>query len=168
MPIPEYASLPGEKLVEMCSRSAYTLDGLWFTLVEEKFGLEKALEIDIEVWRRLSIAQARRVLKYFHITEEHPVHKLMKVIQLDPLLYVFQPTVVELTEKRAVLRMANCPPQKARIRDGRGEFPCKPVGINMLNAYIEVIDPRIKLTHVICPPDVHPGHFWCEWQFEMP
>jgi len=168
MPIPEYSRIPPDKLVEFCSRSAYTLDGLWFTLVEEKFGLEKALEIDIEVWRRLSEAQARRVLKYFHITEEHPVPKLMKVIQLDPLLYVFEPQVVEMTEKKAVLRMTNCPPQKARIRDGRGEFPCKPVGINMLNAYIRVIDPRIEMTHAICPPDLHPDHFWCEWHFEMP
>jgi len=91
----------------------------------------------------------------------------MKVIQLDPLLYVFEPTVVELTEKKTVLRMTNCPPQKARIRDGRGEFPCKPVGINMLNAYIRVIDPRIELTHAVCPPDAHPDHFWCEWHFEM-
>lgn len=167
MTIPEFSQIPPAKLVELCSRSAYTLDGLWFSLVEEKLGLEKALEIDIEVWRRLCETQARRILKYFNVKEEHPVHRLIKVIQLDPLLYVFEPQVVELTEKRAVLRMTNCPPQKARIRDGRGEFPCKPVGINIFKAYIEVVDPRIKLTHSVCPPDPHPAHFWCEWQFEM-
>ena len=47
-----HSSIPTEKLVELCSRSAYTLDGLWFTLVEEKFGRDTALEIDVEVWRR--------------------------------------------------------------------------------------------------------------------
>jgi len=167
MPIPEFSKIPTEKLVELCSRSAYTLDGLWFTLVEEKLGLEKALEIDIEVWRQLCATQARRILKYFNVKEEHPVHRLIKVIQLDPLLYVFEPQVVELMEKRAILRMTNCPPQKARIKDGRGEFPCKPVGINIFNAYIKVVNPRIKLTRSICPPDPHPSHFWCEWQFEI-
>jgi len=163
----EHSKIPPEKLVELCSRSSYTLDGLWFTLVEEKFGLDAALEIDVEVWRRLCLVQARRVQKYFTIDEGSPIRNLIKVIELDPLLAVFKPRAAELTDNRAVLRFTDCPPQKARIRDGRGEFPCKAVGIALLGSYAEVIDPRIKMSCLTCPPDAHPAQFWCEWQFEL-
>jgi len=163
----EFSRIPVEKLVDLCSRGAYTLDGLWFTLLEKEFGLEKALEIDTEVWKQLCLTQARRVLKYFSIAEPNPIRKVIKVIQLDPLLFIYKPQVVKLTDSRAVLRMTDCPPQKARIRDGRGEFPCKSVGIGMLQAYAQVIDPRIKLGCATCPPDAHPDEFWCEWHFEL-
>ena len=163
----EHSQIPTEKLVEFCSRSAYTLDGLWFTLVEERFGLDAALEIDVEVWRRLCLVQARRVQKYFPIDEGSSIRNLLKAIELDPLWVIFKPRVVELTDSRAVLRFTDCPPQKARIRNGRGEFPCKPVGIAFLNSYVEVIAPEIKLSCLTCPPDAHPTQYWCEWQFEI-
>jgi hypothetical protein len=163
----EYSQIPVEKLVELCSRGAYTLDGLWFTLVEEKYGIDAALEIDIEVWRRLCLVQARRVPKYLPIKESSPMRRLIRVIELDPVLNVFKPKAVELTDERAVLRFTDCPPQKARVRDGRGEFPCKSVGKAYLNSYIEIIDPRIKLTCVTCPPDAHPPEYWCQWQFDL-
>lgn len=44
-------SLVGNNLAELCSKSLYTLDGLWFTLLEKKYGLDVALDIDEEVWR---------------------------------------------------------------------------------------------------------------------
>jgi len=163
----KYSQIPIEKLVELCSRSSYTLDGLWFSLVEEKFGLDAALEIDEEVWRKLCLVQARRIQKYFPIDEGSSIRNLIKVIELDPLFAIFKPEAVELTDNRAVLRFTDCPPQKARIRDGRGEFPCKSVGITFLTSYIEVVDPKIKLTCLTCPPDAHPAQFWCEWQFEI-
>ena len=164
---PEYSQIPAEKLVELCSRGAYTMDGLWFTLVEEKYGLDAALEIDIEVWRKMCLAQAKRVPEYLPIKESNPMRRLIKVIALDPFLHVFKIQVAELTDTRAVLRFTDCPPQKARIRDGRGEFPCKPVAMTYLNSYIEVIDPRIELTCVTCPPDAHPSEYWCQWQFDL-
>jgi len=163
----EYSQIPAAKLVELCSRGAYTLDGLWFTLVEEKYGTEAALEIDIEVWRQLCLTQARRVLRYLPVKESSPMRRLIKVIELDPLLNVFRPMAVELADERAVLRFTDCPPQKARLRDGRGEFPCKSVGLAFLNSYIKVIDPRIKLSCVACPPDKHPPGYWCQWQFDL-
>ncbi len=47
----DHSSIPAEKLIELCSRSSDTLDGLGFTPVEEKFDRDMALEIDVEVWR---------------------------------------------------------------------------------------------------------------------
>jgi hypothetical protein len=34
----------------MYSRNWLTVDGLWFSGVEEKFGLDEALELDVRMW----------------------------------------------------------------------------------------------------------------------
>ena len=163
----EYSQIPEEKLVELCSRSCYTVDGLWFTAIEQKYGLDVALELDIEVWRRLGLIQAKRVLKTFAIKEDNPIQTVMSVLQVDPIMLVYKPEIVALTDNKVVFRCADCPPQKARVRDGRGEFPCKPVGIAIFTSYAEVINPEIKLSCLVCPPDAHPSEYFCEWQFEI-
>jgi len=49
----ELEKLPKETLIElikMYSRNWHTCDGLWFSGVEERYGVDKALEIDINMW----------------------------------------------------------------------------------------------------------------------
>jgi len=157
---------PEGNLAELCSKSLYTLDGLWFTLLEKKYGLEVALDIDEEVWRRFCPIHIGRVLQAFPIKTDNPIRAVISLLKSDPVLFIFKPEVVELTDSKAVFRITDCPPQKARVRDGRGEFPCQQVGMIMFKAYAEAIDPRIKLTNLACPPDTHLPQYWCEWQFE--
>jgi hypothetical protein len=167
MPGVDYSQMPTENLLELCSKSLYTVDGLWFTAVEQKYGLDLALELDVEVWRRLGQIQARRMVKTFTIKKDNPVQDFVSVLQADPLLFVYKPQVAELTDSKAVFRCTDCPPQKARIRDGRGEFPCKAVAMAFFIACAEVVDPGIKISCLTCPPDAHPPQYWCEWQFEI-
>ena len=167
MPGLDHSQIPTEKLIELCSKSLYTVDGLWFTVVEQKYGLDVALELDVEVWRRLGLIQARRVVNTFAIKEDSPIRAVINVLQVDPIMFVYKPQVVELTDTKAIFRCTDCPPQKARIRDGKGEFPCKAVGIALFNSYAEAVAPGIKLSCLTCPPDAHPPQYWCEWQFEV-
>ena len=164
----DYSQIPTEKLVELCSRSLTTVDGLWFLAVEQKYGIDTAIELDTEVWRRYGSIQAKRIVKNFAIKEDSPIRTLIKALLLDPFFSpTYQPEVPVLTDTKAVFRCTDCPPQKARIRDGKGEFPCKPAGIAVYTSYAEAIDPRIKLSCLTCPPDAHPPQVWCEWQFEI-
>ncbi|MFC2017617.1 DUF6125 family protein [Chloroflexota bacterium] len=163
----DYLHIPREKLVDLCSRSLYTIDGLWFSLLEEKYGLDVALDMDLEVWRRFGLIHGRRVLKTFAIKKNSPIQALVSMIQVDPMLFVYKPEIVTLTDSKLVFHCANCPPQKARIRDGRGEFPCKPVGEALFISYAELVSSKVKLTCLTCPPDPHPSQFWCEWQYEI-
>jgi hypothetical protein len=162
-----YSQLSQEKLAKLFSRSFYTIDGLWFTLLERKHGLDFALDIDTEVWRRLGLVHARRLLKTFAIRDDSPIRTLVSMLQIDPVLVIYKPEIVTLTSYKTVFRCTDCPPQKARIRDGRGKFPCKPVGIALFTSYARVVDSRVKLSCLVCPPDPKPPQFWCEWQFEI-
>jgi len=163
----DYSQIPKEKLVEVSSRSLITMDGLWFLAVEQKYGFDAALELDEEVWRRLGSIQAKRVVKNFAINEDSPIQTLIKALLVDPVFPIFLPEVPVLSDNKAIFRCTDCPPQKARIRGGKGEFPCKPVGIAFFASYAEAIDPGIKLSCLTCPPDAHPPQLWCEWQFEV-
>ena len=163
----DYLQIPGEKLVDLCPRSLYTIDGLWFSLIEEKYGLDVALDMDLEVWRRLGLERGWMVLKPFGIKKDSPVQALASMIQVDPMMFVYKPEIVTLTDSKIVFRCTDCPSQKARIRNGRGEFPCEPVGTAMFTSYAELVDHRVKLTCLTCPPDPHPSQFWCEWQYEI-
>ena len=156
-----------EKLTDLCSRSIYTVDGLWFTAIEREYGIDAALKIDEEVWRQLGLVQARRVKRGFAIKEESPIRAAARMLQVDPILAIYKPEIISLTDTKAVFRCTDCPPQKARIRDGRGEFPCKPVGIAFFASYGQATDARMKLSCLLCPPDAHPREYWCEWQFEL-
>ncbi|MFH1351645.1 MAG: DUF6125 family protein [Pseudomonadota bacterium] len=49
----ELEKLPKETLLEvikMYSRNYVTVDGLWFSGVEEKYGLDAAMELDVRRW----------------------------------------------------------------------------------------------------------------------
>ena len=49
------------ELVEICSKNAIAMDGVWFQSVERKFGMDEAIFHDEEAWRRYTvIAQSLR------------------------------------------------------------------------------------------------------------
>ena len=163
----DYSQIPTEMMVELCSKSFLTVDGLWFTLVEEKYGLDVALDMDEEACRRFWLIHGRRLLKTLAIKGDNPIQTLVSMLQVDPMMFLFKPEIVTLTDSKAVFRCIDCPPQQARIRNGKGEFPCKAVGIAIFASYAESVDSKVKLSCLTCPPDPHPSQFWCEWQYEI-
>jgi len=51
--------LSHEQVAEFLHRSYHAVDGLWFMKVEERYGLEAALDLDNEVWKVVPKIQAR-------------------------------------------------------------------------------------------------------------
>jgi len=58
------------KVIRMYSQNLLTVDGLWFRTLEDRLGLETALEYDTEVWRRYGTIEARRIRRVLDITED--------------------------------------------------------------------------------------------------
>ncbi len=66
----DITALPREellKLVEAYARSWLAHDGCWFLAAEEKYGIDKAMELDTRSWERFSPAEARRIMRTFDI-----------------------------------------------------------------------------------------------------
>ena len=162
-----YSHVTREKLADVFSRSILAVDGLWFLAVENKYGHEAALELDIEVWEKMGPIQARRTVNNFAPKDDNPIRTLVRALLADSVLCIFRPEVTIVTNNKAVLRCTDCPPQRARIRAGKGEFNCRPVDLAFFKSYAEAIDQKIKVTCLVSPPDEHPPEYWCEWQFEI-
>jgi len=153
-------------LLRMYSKDAMTVDGLWFINVEEKYGLDTALEIDQLVWDKYGVIEARRIKRLMNITEKG-IPAIVKAFNFQIWVPGMEYGFPEVTEKRAVFHVTDCNIQKARIRDNRPEFKCKPIGLSLFKNFAEVIDPEIKISCLFCPPDKHPEDVWCSWEFQM-
>lgn len=168
MPDNDLSAIPEEKLREVCARTFYTIDGLWFLAVEDKYGFETAFEMNQVVWRQASPIIGRRLLKNLDTEGKPPIQMLLELIYADPLMYVHKPEVVEQTDTKAVFRLTECPVQAARIRDGKGVYDGVPGCSLLFESYAEIIDPRIKVTCNACAPNPDSPEYWCEWVLEIP
>ena len=167
MPSFDFSRIPVDTLIETCSRNLYTIDGLWFLAIEEKYGFDAAFELNKEVWQRCSLIHGRRLLKNFNIKEDNPLQTLIKLLLADPIMFAHKPEVLTLTDTRAVFRCIECPIQAARIRDGRGVYQGEPGCTIYHKTYAELINPRIKVTCLSCAPNPDSPEYWCEWEYEL-
>lgn len=155
------------ELIKMYSKNVITIDGLWFINIEERFDLDTAIDIDIKVWERYGVTEARRLKRVLNIGEGGGIPALVKALNFQIWVPGMDYEFPEVTEKSVVFNVTDCTPQKARIRDKRGEFPCKPVGVALFKKFAETIDPRLNMKCLVCPPDSHPENVWCSWEFRL-
>jgi hypothetical protein len=149
-------------VIEMFSKNWLTVDGLWFTLVEDRYGLDAALDLDLKMWERNALIEARRIKKYMGIERGgiKGVLKAIRFLTVDPS-NPFEYSMDGSNE--AYIWYTSCLPQEARVRAGRGEFPCKAMGLACYGTVAEVIDPDVRVECVF-PPDDHPSGVWCKWR----
>ena len=151
------------KMMKMFSKDYLALDGLWFLGVEDKYGLDAAIQIDLKVWERLGSIEVRRIKQTFDINEGG-IASIVNALQLSPVWICYGYEFPELMENKAVFRIINCVPQEARVRNNRGEFPCKPVDLAYMTTFAKTIDPKAKVRCIQAPPDRHLNGVWCEWE----
>jgi hypothetical protein len=167
MPDSDFPPLSAKDLNEVCSRTMFTIDGLWFQAVEEKFGFEAAFKLNQVVWAKGSFIHGRRLLKKLNLEGNPPLEKIIGMVSADPMSCVHRPQVTTLTDTTLVLRFIDCPIQVARIKAGRGVYNGKPGCGLYYDAFAKLIDPRIETTCLACAPNPDNPEYWCEWQFRI-
>ena len=143
-------------------------DGLWFRAVEEKFGMETALELDKRAWEKFTVIEAKRIMKRLDLSPEGGIPALIQALKFRLYAFINVQEVLEANENRCVFRMNRCRVQESRKRQGLPDFPCKSVGIVEYSGFAKIIDPRIQTRCLVCPPDPHPPNVWCAWEFFIP
>ena len=166
----ELQSLPRETLIElikMYSRNWHTCDGLWFSGVEERYGTDRALEIDIDMWDVSSRLEARRIKEVLAIPDNAGLDEVLRTVNL--MSWAAKCSYrVERDGERATLTVISCPPQEARIKSGKEVFACRPTFEHGFTNVAAVIDPGVKVSCRYCPPGPHPSDSWCQWEFTGP
>lgn len=166
----EIKDLPRKELLELladASKNWLAHDGLWFRAVEDKYGLEAAVELDRIAWEKFTLIEAKRIMKRLKMQPGGGIPALVQALKFRQYAHINVQEITEADATHCILRMNRCRVQEARLRQGLPDFPCKPVGIVEYSGFAKTIDPRIKTKCLICPPDPHPKNVICAWEFTL-
>lgn len=141
--------------------------GSGFLAVEEKYGLDTAIELDRKTWESFTTIEAKRIMKRHRISRGGGIPALAKALGYRLYAFINEQEIVEQTDPRLVFRMNECRVRSARKRKGLPDFPCKPVGIIEYSGFART-NPRIETRCLACPPDPHPADGYCAWEFTVP
>jgi hypothetical protein len=155
------------KIVKMYAKNWLAHDGCWFRASEERYGLEEAIQIDKEGWKRFTVVEARRIMREFNIPQNSGLDGLEKALHLRLYASINVQEVKRFSTSKLTLKMKTCRVQAARERQKLPLFPCKEVGLVEYTGFASTIDNRIKTNIIACPPDPMERDFHCGWEFTI-
>jgi len=164
----EVSKMPKEILVEYADfldKSFWTHQGHWMLNINNRYGTEAAAEFDELVFGRSAEVQVHRLKKLFGLGDA--IADLIRALTLTTVWSNVDYVWLDVSEKTARLRITHCIMQKNRLELGLPELPCKKTGFKANELAARVINPKIKTTCIVCPPDQHEEDRWCEWLFEL-
>lgn len=154
------------KLLDVYAHNWLAHDGCWFLALEERFGMETAIEMDMRSWERFSVAEAKRIMKTFDIAPDGGLEALERALFYRLYARVNRQEATWADDGILEFRMIECRVQATRRRKGLPDFPCKPVGMVEYSQFARTVDPRIRTECIACPPDPV-GDAYCTWRFTL-
>lgn len=141
------------------------IDGVWFMAVEKKFGLEAAVEIDIEAWKNYGYAIFKRAAKKLGIKLDPGLPPDLETVGvLFETLCRIDGTESEVSvqgNETMSFKILRCPWYENLCRSGRDDVvPCETVDNAIFAYYAEKLDPSLRLETVCSRPG---GGGFCEW-----
>jgi hypothetical protein len=142
-------------------------DGCWFLAVEERDGMDAAIELDARAWKCFAPVEARRIMETFGIRPNGGLEALARALSLRMYALINEQRLEWLGEGRSLrLTVDGCRVQQARARKGLPAFPCRPVGEVEFRTFAGTVDPRIVTRCLRCPPEANAGGA-CTWEFAL-
>ncbi|AEY66111.1 DUF6125 family protein [Clostridium sp. BNL1100] len=142
-------------------------DGLWFQAIENKYGIDMAIDIDRESWRRFTVIEARRLIEFLDLGKNSGIAGLKKALSFRLYSSLNEDEITVEKENVLVYRVKTCRVQHARSKKGLSYFPCKSVGIVEYSLFAETIDERFETEVVSCHPDITDTECNCIWKFTL-
>jgi hypothetical protein len=113
--------VPDHKRVADYLRKCFvSVDGLWFMKIEEDAGFEKALEIDIAVWKVLPKIEARTIQEL--LTLGQGIEALHRALDFKLRAELYSHTVSPVRAEAFTLDVHDCPWVKHIKKAGRAHF----------------------------------------------
>ena len=155
------------ELTQIYAKNWLAHDGSWFLSVEEKFGIDTAIEMDRESWRKFTVVEAGRIIKFLGLGKNSGIQGLKKALSFRLYASLNEANIIVEDENTLVYKVKTCRVQYARERKGLPYFPCKPVGIVEYGLFAKTIDERIETEAISCHPDVSDPDHNCIWKFVL-
>lgn len=162
--------LSKEKLFELLNiyaKNWLAHDGCWFLSVEEKHGIEEAIDIDRESWRKFTVIEANRIKQFLQLPDNSGIDGLAKALEFRLYSSLNKDKIERVNENTLLYYVETCRVQQARRKKKLQDFPCKSVGIVEYSYFANTIDNRIETECLSCPPDIEDSNYYCIWRFEL-
>ena len=154
------------ELIEIYSKNCLAMDGVWFQSVEQKFGMEEAMEHDANIWKLFSPIEALRIKKFLLLPERCGIDGLRRALSFRFDAFVNNCEII-IQDNVLIYRTLECRVQNARTRKGMALHPCKSVGLIEYTYFAKAIDERFSCEAVSCYPDIMDETCSCSWKFTL-
>ena len=156
-----------EELISMVkahSRLFLALDGFWFLTVEEAYGYDVALKVDLDVWMKYCPYEAKYLRKQLGLSKEGipGIVEVMKNVAFAPCMS--KVIINEATDERGDIGYYGCPSLMAMEKAGRTQFTCNE-GECIFDNFAKTLDPNVKCKMIGGPPRKSPEDVSCRWEF---
>jgi hypothetical protein len=144
----ENKNISHDTLIDLLRGAYFALDGLWFLVVEKKYGFEDACEVDIEVWSKFASIMARRVKKHLNI-EGQDIPSVLASLKVFFQLEKWGHEVTVENEAEGAVRITKCPWYDYLIKAKREkviEKLCPPLCLRIFNSWAKEFNPNINVT----------------------
>ncbi|XCH80344.1 MAG: DUF6125 family protein [Candidatus Dehalobacter alkaniphilus] len=142
-------------------------DGLWFQSVEKKYGMDMAIDMDREAWRKFTVIEARRLIDFLGLGKNSGIAGLKKALSFRLYSTLNEDEIVVEEKNVLIYRVKTCRVQYARRKKGLSDFPCKSVGVIEYSLFAKAIDERFETEVLSCYPDITNADYNCIWKFTL-
>jgi len=143
------------------------MDGLWFQAVEQEYGMEAAVLLDLNVWKQYAVIEARRIKERLNLPKQGGLDALAIAFTNRLFSHVNDTEILRPDKNTLVVTTKTCRVQAARQRKGMPLFPCRSVGLVEFPVFARTIDTRVRTECLSCPPETKEATPYCSWKFTL-
>lgn len=151
-------------LIKAMSFNWLASDGIWFRAVEDNHDMDTSKRCNDTCWTRYSPLEAAMIKSFLQLPQQSGLDGLEQALSFRLYAHINEQTT-ERSGDELILRMVKCLVQATRRRKGLPDYPCKSAGAAEFPAFARMIDSRIRVDCISCPPDEHPKAWVCAWRF---
>jgi hypothetical protein len=155
------------ELLTIFAKNWLAHDGCWFQSIEEKLGIDSAIDLEGEAWRKFTVIEAKRIIEFLQLPVNSGLEGLARALGFRLYSTINKDKIELVNQNKLIYYVESCRVQEARKRKGLLNFPCKSVGIVEYSYFAMTIDSRIKTNVFSCPPDITDKDNYCIWEFTI-
>ena len=114
--------------IDICAKNWLAMDGVWFQSVEKKLGMDEAMWHDVEIWKKFTVLEAKRIKEFLQLPARPGLDGLAQALQYRLYANLSRDEIL-FQDGALIYRSVDCRVQRARERKGMKFHPCKPVGL---------------------------------------
>jgi len=156
-----------EELLDALCLNWLANDGVWFQVIENKFGMFDAKRCNDTCWTRFSPYEAYHTKTLLNLPEQGGLEALKTALQFRLYARINKQDIVEEKTDSFVFRMIDCRVQVSRKLKGLENYPCKSGSIIEYRTFAATIDSHIQTECIGCPPDPPQPGWYCAWRFSI-